>query len=110
MTRETYEKFVPLASADGGGHTTYIPGAAAATVHIPAQARGILMQALTQNVRFTLDGTNPTTGSGFQLKAGDPPLYVELGGSRIILKVIRETSGAVLEYEFCDLNNGGTLG
>lgn len=109
MTRETYEKFVPLSSADGGGHKTYTPGASAATVYIPLQARGILMQALTQNIRFTLDGTNPTASSGFQLKAGDPPLYIELG-DRISLKVVRETAGAVLEYEFCDVNNGGTLG
>lgn len=109
MTRETYERFVPLATADGGGHHTYTPGAAASTVFIPKQARGILVQALTQNIRYTLDGTSPTAGSGFQLKAGDPPLYIELG-DRINLKVIRETSGAVLEYEFCDVNNGGTLG
>lgn len=109
MTTDRYEKFVPLSSTNGGGHTTYTPGATAATVYIPLQARGILMQALTQNVRFTLDGTNPTASSGFQLKAGDPPIYIELD-SRVFLKVIRETAGAVLEYEFCDVDNGGTLG
>lgn len=108
MTQERYEKFVPLASADGGGHQSYIAGAAAATVFIPGQARGILMQALTQNIRYTLDGTNPTTATGFQLKAGDPPRYIELD-HRVFLKVIREAAGAVLEYEFCDVNNGGTL-
>lgn len=110
MTQDKYDKFVPLPSTEtGGGHKTYTPGAAASTVYIPNNVRGILIQALTQNVRYTLDGTNPTASSGFQLKAGDPPLYIELD-HRISLKVIRESSGAVLEYEFCATDNGGTLG
>lgn len=108
MTQEKYDKFVPLAAADGGGHQTYIVPAAATSIFIPQHARGILWQALTQNVRYTFDGTNPTAGRGFLLKAGDPPLYIELG-HRITPKVIAETAGAVLEYEFCDVNNGGTL-
>ncbi len=109
MTQDRYDKFVPLASGDGGGHQSYIVGVAAVAVHIPLHARSILMQALAQNIRYTLDGTNPTTTTGYQLKAGDPPRLVELDG-RINLKVIREAAGAVLEYEFGDVNNGGTLG
>lgn len=109
MTQEKYDKFVPLGTGDGGGHQSYIvPTAAAVTVYIPLHARGILMQALTQNVRYTLDGTTPTAGRGFQLKAGDPPVYVELG-SRISLKIIGEVAGGVLCYEFGDVNNGGTI-
>lgn len=108
MTADRYDKFVPLNSADGGGHQSYPVGAVAVTVHIPLHARGILMQALTQNIRYTLDGTAPTASTGFQLKASDPPRYMELD-HRISLKVIREAAGAMLEYEFCAVDNGGTL-
>jgi hypothetical protein len=109
MTRDLLEKFVPLSSANGGGHKTYTCGAGAATVYIPAQVRGVLVQALTQNIRFTLDGTNPTASKGFRLTAGNDPIYIELD-PKISLKVVAETAGAILEYEFCDVNNRGTLG
>ena len=36
----------------------------------PAPATHLKLQALTQNIRYTVDGvTNPTTSSGFQLAA-----------------------------------------
>ena len=111
MTRDLFEKFVPLNpdETDWDGHKSYIVGATAVAILIPKHARGILVQALTQNIRYTLDGINPTTTRGYRLTAGNDPIYIELDG-RIKFKVIAETAGAVLEYEFCDMNNGGTLG
>lgn len=64
----------------------------------PGKHDRILMQALTQNVRYTLDGTTPTASKGFQLKAGDPPVIVFVAGN--ILTVIEETATADLQFNF----------
>lgn len=90
------DQIIPL---NGYTHQSYILGAGAVTLSVPLHAQSILMQALTQNIRYTLDGTTPTASTGFQLKAGDPPRLVVLS-NRITLKFIRETSGAILEYEY----------
>ena len=61
-------------------------------------AEKILMQALTQNIRYTLDGTTPTATLGFQLLSGDPPLLIILE-DKVVLKVIEETATADLQYQ-----------
>jgi len=72
----------------------------AITVTVPTGATKALIQALTQNVRFTLDGTTtPTATCGFQLKAGDPPLLLPLGNSTV-LKVIEEAATADLQIQW----------
>lgn len=59
----------------------------------------VLIQALTQNVRYTLDGTTPTASKGFQLKAGDPPVVIMLeDGTTITL--IEETATADIQYQW----------
>lgn len=62
----------------------------------------LLIQALTQNVRYTLDGTTPTASKGFQLKAGDPPVIIPTG-TYTVVTVIEETAtaytvGTTVEY------------
>lgn len=71
----------------------------AVTLVQPAGANKALLQALTQNVRYTLDGTAPTTSKGFQLKAGDPPRQIIVDGG-ITLKAIAETGTASLQYQW----------
>lgn len=82
-----------------GAHTSGTTISSATTITIPTGARYVLMQALTQNIRYTLDGTAPTTSLGFQMKAGDPPIAVwcETG---VTLKVIEEAATASLQYQF----------
>lgn len=63
----------------------------------PGKAKKIVIQALTQAVRFTLDGTTPTASIGFQLKAGDPPVTIPLEG--VTLKVIEATATASLQFQ-----------
>ena len=41
-----------------------------ANLTVPADTHGVLLQAETQNVRYTMDGTNPTQTSGMLLIAG----------------------------------------
>lgn len=63
-------------------------------------ARGIIVQAITQNVRYTLsNGQAPTATIGFQLKAADPPVFIPLYGG-VTPQFIREQAGAILQYQF----------
>lgn len=64
---------------------------------IPDDATKCLVQAITQNVRFTLDGTNPTSSAGFRITAGDPPMVMPVTDN---VKFIEETSGAVLQLQW----------
>lgn len=71
----------------------------AVTLTQPAGANKALLQALTQNVRYTLDGTTPTTSNGFQLKVGWPPSLIAVDGG-ITLKAVAETGTASLQYQW----------
>lgn len=65
----------------------------------PGGASGALIQATTQNLRLTLDGTAPTSTLGFQLATSAPPLYIPLAGDEVI-KVIQETAGGVVQLQW----------
>lgn len=82
-----------------GSHNDGLAIATAQTLTIPTGASKIMLQAHTQNVRFTLDGTTPEASKGFQLKAGDPPLTIPLGVSTVLM-VIQEAATADLQYQF----------
>ena len=82
-----------------GAHSDGADVSSAATLTPPTGATKIMMQALTQNVRFTLDGTTPTASAGFQLKAADPPLVIFLRNATTI-KVIEESATADLQYQW----------
>lgn len=82
-----------------GIHNDGLNIAAAQTLTIPDGATKIMIQTITQNVRFTLDGTTPETAKGFQLKAGDPPIIIPLGRAATI-KIIQEAATADLQYQF----------
>lgn len=92
---DSFFEFRPI-----GSHTTNASISSAVTISKPAGgAPKILMQACDQNVRFTLDGTAPTTTTGFLLGADDPPVLLYIGDS-VTLKVIEETATASFEYQW----------
>jgi hypothetical protein len=86
-----------------GAHQDGLAIATAQTLSLPAgltaSVAKLLIQALSQNVRFTLDGTTPTATKGFQLVAGNPPLIITCG-SNTVIKVIEETATADLQYQW----------
>ena len=82
-----------------GSHTQNSSMSSAVSITVPAGAGQWMVGALTQNVRFTLDGTTPTASKGFQIKAGEPFLLVSVTPGNTI-KVIEETATAVLDYQF----------
>jgi hypothetical protein len=70
-----------------------------ATVLTPPQgASKVIVQAQEQNVRYTLDGTTPTSAVGFLLYAGDT-VTISIGTGTII-KMIEAASGAAIAYQW----------
>lgn len=91
--RDTFE-FSPV-----GAHSDGATISSATVLTAPTGATKILVQALTQNVRFTLDGTTPTATTGFQIRASDPPMLIPLG-TGTVLTVIEEAATADLQYQW----------
>jgi hypothetical protein len=82
-----------------GNHSDGLDVSSAVTLTVPDGAHTLMMQALTQNVRFTVDGTTPEATKGFQLKAGDPPIILGFIGTPVV-KVIEETTTADLQIQW----------
>ena len=57
----------------------------------------IIVQAFDQNIRYTLDGADPTPTFGFRLTATNDPIMIPLGPNTT-LKFIEETASATLSY------------
>ena len=68
------------------------------TYTVPHYCAGILIQAFTQNVRVTIDGTTPTATVGFQVKAGDPAVFIG-APANTVLRFIEETASANIIYQ-----------
>jgi hypothetical protein len=82
-----------------GAHNDGLNIAAASTLTPPTGATKILIQATSQNVRLTLDGSDPTASKGFQIVASDPPVMIPVGQGTVI-KVIQEAATADLQYQW----------
>lgn len=82
-----------------GGHNSATIGATVITLSPPAGSNWVILQALTQNIRLTLDGTTPSATVGFQIRAGDPAVRIPITSTTVI-KYIEETSGAVVQRQF----------
>jgi hypothetical protein len=80
-----------------GAHQEDTTISGATTLTPPTGATKLLIQALAQNVRFTLDATVPTASVGFQLKAGDPPLLIPIKAGQVVT-VIEETASGNIEF------------
>lgn len=80
-------------------HQSYVMPANSISWPIPRGANEVLLQAITQNIRFTLDGTDPTATRGFQIVAGDPERKISISNITK-LRLMREANGAVLQIQF----------
>ena len=61
------------------------------------RATKLLVQAIDQNIRFTIDGAAPTPTFGFRLTAGDPVVMLTIGPNTV-LQFTEEAAGSTLEY------------
>lgn len=66
---------------------------------VPATANGVILQADGEDIRFTLDGTDPTTSLGFLLKNGSLPLRLDVAPG-VVLKFLQNAASANLQYQF----------
>lgn len=83
-----------------GSHANRNDLAAAQTIARPVVASAptqLLVQAIDQNIRYTLDGALPTATFGFRLTAGNDPIAIPVG-PKSTLRFVEETATAVLEY------------
>lgn len=87
--------FSPL---EGSAHMSVTLDAGVFTYNAPLNGGSVAVQAVTENVRFTMDGSAPTATRGFQIVAGNPAQLIQLTKTAT-LRFIRETSGAVLELQ-----------
>jgi hypothetical protein len=95
--RKYHDDFHPV-----GSHTHNASLGTAVTLTIPNGANAIMMQSTTndKDIRFTIDGTVPTSSNGFVMTSHiDPPLLLRLGDG-VVLKVIDDDSGAAIDYQF----------
>ena len=82
-----------------GAHGTIALGTAGTAIAAATGANKVLIQALDQNIRYTLDGVAAGATFGFQLKAADPALIIPLGGATVV-KLVAETGTASLQYQW----------
>ncbi len=111
MSRQSDEKLEkgsaqPIKIAPFNPYGNHVSVILSATVSYSAQARPkgaslILVQAITQNIRFRLDGVAPTTTVGFQIVKSDPAIIIPIGSNSRPM-FIAETAGAVLQYQWGD--------
>lgn len=81
-----------------GAHTTDATVDAATALARPAGASFVRIQAETQAIRYTVDGTTPTAATGFLLAVGvEKDIYVGSGAS---LNVIAAVAGASIQYQW----------
>jgi hypothetical protein len=93
------QTFELAAYAPVGSHTVNSSLSAAVNLSttMPTGAKGIMIQALTQNVCYTLDGTTPTASNGFIITAGQPAIVIRMG-TAVVLKVIEAAASASIQY------------
>ena len=65
--------------------------------NVPEHIWGALVQALGEDIRYTIDGTDPSATSGFRLTDGNDPIMIPVVGGRTQLKFIPEGADAQLE-------------
>ncbi len=61
------------------------------------EATHLQIQALTQNIRYTIDGTQATATIGFQLAAGG---ITTIPVSNLGVSIFEEVVGAIIQYQW----------
>lgn len=82
-----------------GAHTQNSSLSSVVTVSVPNGANGLLVQCTGQNVRYTLDGSTPSSTNGFVLYATSSPVIIVAGSDDTSLKFIETAASAVLIYQ-----------
>lgn len=90
-----YKSIFTVTPVDGMARDATI--STATTLTLPSDATGVMLQADTADVRFTIDGTTPTSTLGLILSSSAAPLRVDLyPGAEV--KVISATGAINYQY------------
>lgn len=81
-----------------GAHIANSSLSSAAPVTMPANATHLLVQALTANIRYTMDGTTPTASVGFRITADQDPILIP-AAKETRLNFIQEAANASLQAQ-----------
>lgn len=91
-----------------GNHTHNASLGSVVTLTIPSNASGILIQAGTANVQYTLNGTTPTSTVGFRLSSTGNPTRIDLyPGAQI--KLLSTTGNVNYQFFNSTLETNGTF-
>lgn len=93
------ESLRPYTPSKIESHKSVSIGSALLVPYEPPGVRGILMQAVTDDVRYTLDGTTPTAAIGFRLIQDTAPTFVEIDNNTVI-KFYGEGGTSKVEYQW----------
>lgn len=61
----------------------------------------LMVQAITQNAIFTLDGSTPSATNGFLLLTTQAPFYIPIG-TNTTPKFLRAASGTILQWQWIE--------
>jgi len=98
---------VPALWIPSGSHGRIVGLSAVKSIVFDTGVQGVYIQALSQNVRITLDGTNPSaTGNdtGFEIRSTDPPVLIT-GQPGLTIKMIQTAASAVVQYQMLSLGD-----
>jgi hypothetical protein len=87
--------FNPMGSHTQRADLTVVRTLTPPIVNLPISK--IIIQAFDQNIRYTLDGSDPTAGFGFRLTATGDPETLTIGPNTI-LKFLEEAATATLSF------------
>lgn len=88
----------PLAFYSIGTHTQNTTLNTVQSISIPFGANGLLVQAGGKDIRYTIDGSNPTATVGFLLPAYTDPLILMAVQDGQVFKFIETAASATLDY------------
>lgn len=77
---------------------TYSTLTAATGLPIPANAEIAWLQAESANIRYRLDGINPSSTTGLIMRNNEPPIEVQ--GQLELMRFIQESAGAKLNVQY----------
>ncbi len=96
-TRETARATYTAEWLTVGNHTRLDVAIGGDFIEKPTDATHLKVQVLTQNIRYTIDGTESSATIGFQLAAGTE---TTLPVPNLGISVFEEAAGAIIQYQW----------
>lgn len=97
---------VPALWVPSGNAGRLIGLSAVKSITFSGNEQGVYIQVLSQNVRMTLDGTNPVASgndTGFELRSTDQTVLIT-GQLGMTIKFIQVAANAVVQYQMLTLS------